>query len=196
SAAAPAAAAETAATTPPAAGTAAAPVVPAAPHHAAMRSRHGEREDEGQYGRGDTRGERTGDQPGDDAGDTARGERTEHLAEHRAQRATADEREHQQHDEQRFEVLSARGAAYRFGQLLAFDGLHQQERGLAQAAVEIALLKPRVHDVAADAVRDHIGNRALKSAPDFDAGRAILHRQQNEHAVVELLAPDLVVIDH
>ena len=75
------------------------------------------------------------------------------------------------------------------------DGDHALDAG-RDAAREVALAKARRDGLVDDAVRDEVRERALEPAADLDAKRAVLHRDEEQRAVVRLLAAELPGIDH
>ena len=84
----------------------------------------------------------------------------------------------------------------RLRQRLAIDdGDHALDAG-RDAAREVALAKARRDGLVDDAAGDEIRERALETAADLDAKRAVLHGDQEQRAVVRLLAPELPRVDH
>ena len=60
---------------------------------------------------------------------------------------------------------------------------------------EIAFAEPRRDRLVDDAVADEVGERALEAVTDLDAQRAVLHRDEQQCAVVRLLAAELPGVD-
>ena len=67
---------------------------------------------------------------------------------------------------------------------------------LLDAAVEIVALELRRHLVADDAARHRVGQRAFEAVAHLDAHLAVLRRDDDQHAVVLALLPDLPLGEH
>ena len=64
------------------------------------------------------------------------------------------------------------------------------------AAVEVVRLELRRHDVADDAARRRVGQRAFEAVADLDAHLAVVRHDDDEHAVVLALLAELPRFEH
>ena len=105
-------------------------------------------------------------------------------------------REEQQRQQAGNAIAAAFPLAIGRRQLLALRHLHDLLQSGAHAAVDIALAKQRRDGVVDDALGRDIGQHAFQAVADLDAHRAVLHRHQQQHAVVRLFAPQLPGFGH
>ncbi len=144
----------------------------------------------------DGKPERLRDEPGDATRDAAGRDRSEGAAEDRAQDGRREENDEEQHRQHPAEALRPVPVLLGLGQGLAVDdGDHALDAG-RDAAREVALAESRRDGLVDDAVGDEVRERALEPAADLDAKRAVLHRDEEQRAVVRLLAAELPRVDH
>src|SRR5207302_511405 len=79
---------------------------------------------------------------------------------------------------------------------LAVDQAHHRLHAGVDATVEIAVAKARRDDVAHDALGGGVIEHALQTVAHLDAQRPIVLRDDEQGAVVDLLATELPALDH
>src|SRR4029077_2093759 len=84
----------------------------------------------------------------------------------------------------------------RLGQLLAVDEADHAVDTCGNAAGEIAALESRRDVLVDDALAGDVGDRAFESIADLDAQAAVVLGDDEQRAVIDLLAADLPGLRH
>ncbi len=152
-----------------------------------------QREDERDDARAEREAQNADQQPREEAHGAAGGERSSDPAEHAPQDRAGEQREHEQERQQLEQARHALGrrATLGLGKRLALDDAQHAVHAGRDAAVVITAAERRHDDFVDDAIGGRIGQRTLEAVTHLDAHAAVLHRHQQQRAVVHAFAAEL-----
>ncbi len=127
----------------------------------------------------------------------AGGERATHATEEAPEDRAADQRKDEQERQQVDQAGDTSRGRAELGlrQGLALDHTHDAVDAGADAVVVIAALERGRDVLLDDAVGRRVGQRAFEAVADLDAHLAVVQRDQQQHAVIDLAAAELPLVD-
>ena len=156
-----------------------------------------QREEERQQGAHDRDGHRAGQQPGRSAHDAAGHERSRQPAQRAPQHAARHQRDDQQYRRDAFQVAAfLRGALGRRRQRFTVDEPHDAVGSLGNAAVVVPFAEPGRNDLVQDAIGGGVVQHAFQAVAHLYPHPSIVLGDQEQHAIVHVLAAGFPGLGH